>query len=87
MLPSEGVTTINAGDVVELRARLSELIGGPIERGLRLLPRNWNDKVSHATETALFRALEFSVSTMGGGETGRSRDWPSVREAYDNLSV
>ena len=70
-----------------LTGRLGELIGGPIERGLRLLPRNWNDKVSHATETALFRALEFSVSTMGGGETGRSRNWPSVREAYDNLNV
>ncbi len=58
-----------------LTARLGEFIGGPIERGLRLLPSNWNDKVSQATETALFRALEFSVSTMGRGETRRSRDW------------
>ena len=46
-----------------LTARLGEMIGGPIERGLRLLPKNWNRKVSQATETALFRALEFSVST------------------------
>jgi hypothetical protein len=37
-----------------LTARLGELIGGPIERGLKLLPRNWNDKVSQATETVLF---------------------------------
>lgn len=58
-----------------LTARLGEMIGGPIERGFRLLPRNWNDKVSQAAETALFRALEFSVSTMGRGETRRSRDW------------
>jgi hypothetical protein len=58
-----------------LTARLGELIGGPIERSLRLLPRNWNNKVSQATETALFRALQLSVSTMGRGETRRSRDW------------
>ncbi len=58
-----------------LTARLGDLIGGPIERGLRLLPKNWNDRVSEGTETALFRALAFSVSTMGRGEPRRSRDW------------
>jgi hypothetical protein len=58
-----------------LTARLGDLIGGPIERGLKRLPRNWNDKVSQATETALFKALEFSVSTMGRGAPRRSRDW------------
>jgi hypothetical protein len=58
-----------------ITARLGDVIGGPIERGLKLLPRNWNDKVSQATETALYRALEFSVSTMGRGGPRPSRDW------------
>ena len=58
-----------------LTARLGDLIGSPIERGLKLLPRNWNSRVSQTTETALFRALDLSLSTMGRGGTRRSRDW------------
>jgi hypothetical protein len=58
-----------------ITARLGDVIGGPIERGLKMLPKDWNAKVSQATETALYRALEFSVSTMAGGSPRRSHDW------------
>jgi hypothetical protein len=57
-----------------LTARLGQLVGGPIERGLKLLPRGWNGRVLETTETALYRALEFSVSTLGTVEPRRSRD-------------
>jgi hypothetical protein len=57
-----------------LTARLGELVGRPIEDGLRRLPRAWNDRVSAATETALYRGLEVSLATMGGAEPRRSRD-------------
>jgi hypothetical protein len=58
-----------------LTAKLGDLIGKPIERGLRLLPSNWNQKVAGATETALFKALQFSASTMRSARTRPSRDW------------
>jgi hypothetical protein len=61
-----------------ITARLGQLIGRPIESGLRLLPRGWNGRVLETTETALYRALEISISTLGTGDTrrahARSRD-------------
>jgi hypothetical protein len=58
-----------------LTAKLGELIGKPIEKGLKLLPKNWNAKVADATETALYKALQLSASTMGSQRMRPSRDW------------
>jgi hypothetical protein len=58
-----------------LTAQLSDLIGGPIEAGLKRLPKNWGAKVGQATETALYKGLKFSLTTMGKGEAARSKDW------------
>jgi len=58
-----------------LTAKLADLLGGPIEAGLKRLPQNWNNKVGKATETALFKGLEFSVRTMGSPNTKPSHDW------------
>jgi hypothetical protein len=58
-----------------LTAKLGDLIGKPIEKGLKLLPKNWNQKVADATETALYKALELSASTMGDRRVRPSRDW------------
>jgi hypothetical protein len=56
-------------------SRLGQVIGRPIETGLKHLPGGWNARVLEATETALYRGLEFSVRTLGASETRRSRDW------------
>jgi hypothetical protein len=56
-------------------AQLNELLGRPIEAGLRKLPKNWNEKLAEATNAALFKGLEFSVVNMTTDETRRSRDW------------
>jgi hypothetical protein len=56
-------------------AQLSELLGKPIEAGLGLLPKNWNEKLGEATNAALFKGMEFSVVKMDTNETKRSRDW------------
>jgi EcsC protein family len=58
-----------------LTAKLGNLIGKPLEKGLKLLPKNWNQKVADATETALYKALQLSASTMGSGRARPSRDW------------
>lgn len=58
-----------------LTAKLSDLVGRPLESGLRRLPARWHDTITSATETALLRGLEFSIKTMGQSRPCRSRDW------------
>jgi hypothetical protein len=58
-----------------LTAKLADLVGGPIDAGLKRLPNNWNEKLGKATETALYKGLEFSVRTMGSNDTRPSHDW------------
>lgn len=58
-----------------LTAKLGDLVGKRIEKGLKLLPKNWNEKVGEATRSALFKALDLSTSTMGNRQMRPSRDW------------
>jgi hypothetical protein len=48
-----------------LTIRLANLIGSPIEQGFALLPKNWSQLVNKATKSALLKALEIAVATMG----------------------
>ena len=57
-----------------LTARISEVLGKPIERGFEFLPEDWREKVTQATRTALMKGLNFSVGTLGGTKRRRSRD-------------
>lgn len=45
-------------------ARAAELLGAPIEFGLRKLPAGWRSKVQKATQTALEHALDVALKTM-----------------------
>jgi len=56
-----------------LAARMANALGGPIEAGFKLLPKNWNERVATVTEAALMRGLEFSIYTLGGREPRRPR--------------
>lgn len=47
-----------------LAARITNLIGSPIERGLDMLPKNWHQSISKLTETALLKATETAAFTM-----------------------
>jgi len=47
-----------------LAARITNLVGMPIEKALSLLPAKWSDVVTHATRAALQRALDLAVTTM-----------------------
>jgi hypothetical protein len=46
-------------------ARLANIVGTPIEKGFKLLPKNWSDVVSKASKGALTRALQIAVATLG----------------------
>jgi hypothetical protein len=57
-----------------LTARISQLVGRPIEAGFKLLPGDWNKRLGRITQAALLTGLEFAVLTIGKAETGESRD-------------
>ena len=56
-----------------LAARISNLLGTPIEKGFGYLPVKWKDLVQTATEKSLKKALGFAVHTMDA----RKRPAPS----------
>ncbi len=47
-----------------LTARLSNLLGSPIEKGFKLLPKGWSDTINKASRGALLKALQVAVITM-----------------------
>lgn len=47
-----------------LAAKLTNLIGSPVEKGLDLLPAEWNKQIGEITQTALMKASEAAAFTM-----------------------
>lgn len=47
-----------------LAAKVTNLVGAPIEKGLALLPDNWKAKVGEVTQTALLKAADAAIFTM-----------------------
>jgi hypothetical protein len=45
-------------------AKVTNLIGTPIEKGLGLLPDNWNKNIGEVTQTALLKASDAAIFTM-----------------------
>ncbi|MGY6216368.1 EcsC family protein [Methylolobus aquaticus] len=52
-----------------LAARLSSVIGVPIERMLKLLPQSWYRAVETGAEASISRAARLAVSTLGQNHT------------------
>jgi hypothetical protein len=57
-----------------LAARISNLLGTPIEKGFEHLPATWKDVVQRATEKSLAKALNFAVRTMSDKTRPASSD-------------
>jgi len=47
-----------------IAAKITNLLGIPIEKGFELLPAGWSEAVSTGTKAALEKALDFAVYTM-----------------------
>jgi hypothetical protein len=47
-----------------IAAKITNLIGTPIEKGFELLPDNWNKKIGEVTQTALTKAVHAAIFTM-----------------------
>src|SRR5262245_48242835 len=55
-------------------ARLANVLGMPIEKGFKLLPKNWSDVVSKASKGALTKALQVAVATLGSRKKLKSSE-------------
>jgi len=70
------VMSFHVTDLIELKkaktllenpgvaAKITNLLGTPIEKGFDLLPDNWNAKVGEVTQEALSRAVHAAVFTL-----------------------
>lgn len=47
-----------------MAAKITHLLGTPIEKGFALLPDNWSVKIGDVTRDALTRAMHAAVFTM-----------------------
>lgn len=54
-----------------LAARLSSMLGSPLERGMAMLPARFQSTVHKASEAAMMKALDVAVKSMGA-ETGKA---------------
>ncbi|HVC21463.1 MAG TPA: EcsC family protein [Vicinamibacterales bacterium] len=65
-----------------LAAKLTSLLGEPIERGFALLPARWTGLVTGATHRALQRALRMAIGTLDeGGSRPAANRWHKVAVA------
>ena len=57
-----------------LAPRLADVIGGPIEKGFRLLPDGWRDSLQNVSRKSLMSALQVAATTMKEGHSGPAAD-------------
>src|SRR5688500_13610609 len=56
-------------------ARLTSILGGPIEKGMKMLPPDWNVSLNKSVRRALFKSLEVAVATLGAKQPAKESDW------------
>ncbi len=44
--------------------KITNVLGSPIQKGLGLLPKNWNDKLGEITSNALLKAADTAIFTL-----------------------
>ena len=57
-----------------LAARLCNVIGTPVEQGLRLLPKGWYQRLHQATEASIRSALDVALASVGRIAPNRAHD-------------
>ena len=58
-----------------IAAKITNLIGKPIEIGIAMLPDRWNEKVGAITKNALLKATEAAIFTMKDQANGEPSNW------------
>ncbi len=57
-----------------IAAKITNVIGTPIEKGLKLLPKEWNTKIGEVTQAALLKASQAAIFTMKDSPGSNSSD-------------
>ena len=57
-----------------LAAKITAVLGTPIEKGFALLPARWSQTVHKASEAALMKALDVAVKSLGGKPQAPARE-------------
>jgi hypothetical protein len=57
-----------------IAAKLSSMVGSPVEKGMKMLPARWQKTVNTVTEAALMKALDVAVSSLGRGRLRSSSE-------------
>ena len=57
-----------------LGARITGLIGMPVEKAFELLPERWSDVVMRATRKSLDTALHLALTTLDSGQRAKARE-------------
>lgn len=58
-----------------MAAKLTNLIGTPIEKGMAMLPESWNDKIGEITQSALLKAADAATFTMKDNPREEASNW------------
>lgn len=59
-----------------LAARLTHMLGAPLEQGFEMLPKNWSERIGQITEISLEHALDCAVRTLAKNpEPGDPANW------------
>lgn len=58
-----------------LAAKISNLVGAPIEKGFALLPKKWNVVVNDATRKSIETALDVALWTMDHSQAESPSNW------------
>jgi hypothetical protein len=57
-----------------LAARITGIIGMPVEKGMQFLPRNWNRKIGDITQKALLKAADVAIFSIDKARRELSSD-------------
>ena len=58
-----------------IAAKITNLIGAPIEKGLKLLPESWKIKIGDVTQVALLKAANAAIFTMNDKPYAVTSNW------------
>jgi hypothetical protein len=75
--PAERADLARAKALLEhpgIAARLADVLGSPVEKGLKMLPAKLQQGVHTATEAALLKAADVAVASLGNGRSTKMRD-------------
>lgn len=61
-----------------IAARITNLIGTPVEKGLGFLPGDWNRRIGEATQKALMKAADIAIFSMNTSKKPSSDRWHKI---------